>query len=321
MAHTLFQAILAKEPDAKIDVLAPSWTHPLLDYMSEVRESIVSPFKHGELNLRERHNLGKQLRRKSYTHAVVLPNSFKSALVPWFAKIPERIGWKGESRFGLINNMHKLDKIRYPLMIQRFMALISKSEELLTTIRPKLVIPESESESVIEKFNINLTLGNPYVLSPGAEYGPAKRWPYYAEVARSLSEAGQPVWILGSPKDEALVEAIMRDQNSRVINFVGKTSLNDAINLIALARFVLTNDSGLMHVAAALDKPMLAIYGSSDTRFTPPLSERAKVLTLNLACSPCFERSCPLEHMNCLKELSGNQVLDEIKGWEAKCTY
>lgn len=321
MAQTLFTLIRKDEPDAIIDVLAPPWTHPLLHYMNEVSEALVSPFKHGEISLLERFRLGRKLRDKKYSHAIVLPNSFKSALVPWFAKIPKRIGWKGEARYGLLNDIRILDKTKWPLMIQRFMALGIPGTHADQTIVPSLDIPEADKQAAVQKYSIDLSQGQPYVFAPGAEYGPAKRWPYYGEVARKLSEAGHPVWILGSPKDAELVDTIMANQNERVRNFIGKTSLSDAIALIALAKFVLTNDSGLMHVAAALNKPMLAVYGSSDTRFTPPLSDKSKVITLNLECSPCFKRTCPLGHMDCLNKISPEMVLKEMESWETACAY
>lgn len=323
MSHTLVQYLKMLDPDCEIDMLAPKWTHPLVSAMPEVNRVIESPFKHGELNLSARRKVSSQLRALDYTHAIVLPNSFKSALIPWLAGIPNRIGWKGEYRYGLLNQVKYLDKKEWPLMIERFMALVKPAGKSLPKIRPQLKISEKLVDKVVAKFSIDLQQGSPVIFAPGAEYGEAKRWPpeYFAELAKMLTQKGLPVWILGSPNDEMLSDKIMQGQNELVRNFIGDTSLNEAIALISLAGFVLSNDSGLMHVAAALDKPMLAIYGSSDTRFTPPLSEKAKVLTLNLKCSPCFERTCPLQHLNCLKDIKPEFVIKELMEWKAQCVF
>lgn len=316
MAQTLFILIKQQNPHASIDVLAPAWSEPLLARMPEVRQSLVLPFKHGELKLRERYQLAKKLRDNHYDLAFVLPNSFKSALIPFWAKIPQRTGWRGEMRWGLLNDIRYLNKQKLPLMIERFMALALPPLTTLSKPYPKPVLRISENERslALAKHQLSLT-GKPILaLCPGAEFGPAKRWPaeYYAEVARTKLAEGWQVWIFGSPKDQQEAIIIQQETQNACVDLTGKTTLAEAIDLLSLANLVITNDSGLMHIAAALERPLVVLYGSSDPRFTPPLSERVKILSLQLSCSPCFERTCPLKHQRCLRDLHTPMVLQAI---------
>jgi heptosyltransferase-2 len=246
--------------------------------------------------------LGKSLRAKKYTQAIVLPNSFKSALIPFFAKIPKRTGWVGEMRYFILNDARRLDKKRYPLMIERFMALALAPNESLPAVYP---IPAL--------INHQLTVSEKkiLVLCPGAEFGPAKRWPenYYADVANQKLNEGWEVWILGSEKDKPVAEKIRELTQNRSVNYAGKTKLEEAVDLLGMATAVVSNDSGLMHIAAALQKPLIAIYGPTSAGFTPPLNSDAKVLTLAIECQPCFQRECPLKHHRCMLDLKPQQVL------------
>ena len=298
-------------PDSRIDVLAPPWTVLLLKQMPEVNEVVVNPFPHGALQLRERYRLGKQLQASHYDAAYVLPNSLKSALVPFFADIPKRIGFTGEMRYGLLNDARKLDKKKLPLMVERFAQLAEATgDEIRKTIpHPHLNVSDQARQQTLHK--LGLTLDQPVVIfCPGAEYGPAKRWPepYYAELAQQLRAQGYAIWLIGSPKDKETAEKIVALGNQTMRNLCGSTDLSDAIALISCASLVVSNDSGLMHIAAALDRPMLAIFGSSSPQFTPPLSEKAQVLKLDLPCSPCFKRECPLGHFNCMMQLTPSKV-------------
>ena len=298
-------------PDSRIDVLAPPWTVLLLKQMPEVNEVVVNPFPHGALQLRERYRLGKQLQASHYDAAYVLPNSLKSALVPFFADIPKRIGFTGEMRYGLLNDARKLDKKKLPLMVERFAQLAEATgDEIRKTIpHPHLNVSDQARQQTLHK--LALTLDQPVVIfCPGAEYGPAKRWPepYYAELAQQLRAQGYAIWLIGSPKDKETAEKIVALGNQTMRNLCGSTDLSDAIALISCASLVVSNDSGLMHIAAALDRPMLAIFGSSSPQFTPPLSEKARVLKLDLPCSPCFKRECPLGHFNCMMQLTPSKV-------------
>jgi heptosyltransferase-2 len=312
MAQTLFKLIKQHNPEAVIDVLAPEWSRALLDCMPEVTQVFASPFRAGQLHLRQRYQLAQQIKTHGYQQAIVLPNSFKSALIPFFAKIPQRTGWLGEMRFGLVNDSRFLDKKALPLMIQRFAALGVAAQEALPKKLPwpELQVDPIKVQATLQKFNL-LTNRQVLVFCPGAEYGPAKRWPatYFAEVANKKLAEGWDIWILGSAKETVIAQEIQQHTAQRCIDFTGKTTLAEAVQLLASCHQVLSNDSGLMHVAAALQKPLVVMYGSSSPQFTPPLSQHVKILTLNLPCSPCFKRVCPLEHFKCMNDLKPDRVL------------
>jgi heptosyltransferase II len=252
---------------------------------------IAAPLRHGALQLGERWRLGRSLKRRGYDSAIVLPNTWKSALVPFLAGIPKRIGYVGESRYGLLNSLHRSEKLP---MARHYAHLGGDTAAALPA--PHLEVSAEEIAETRRRFD----LGGPYtVFCPGAEYGPAKRWPYFRELAARL---GAPVVLLGSKSDAPAAAGI----GGR--NLVGQTTLDDAIRLIAGASAVVSNDSGLMHVAAALGRPLVALFGSSSPEHTPPMSPRARVLWLRIECSPCFQRECPLGHFRCMKELSVDQV-------------
>lgn len=317
MAQCLFKLIKRRNPQAIIDVLAPAWSLPLLNRMPEVANAIVMPLGHGKLALCERYRIGKSLRGKNYQQAIVLPNSFKSALIPWWAKIPVRTGWRGEMRYGVLNDVRVLDKKRYPLMIEQFMALGLLRDETLPADYPvpELQISTVSRDAAIAKYQ--LTTDRPILaLCPGAEFGPAKRWPetHYAAIANEKLQAGWQVWLFGSPKDQVVAEQIMQLTQQRCMDLTGKTKLEEAIDLLSFANAVVSNDSGLMHIAAALQKPLIAVYGPTTPAFTPPLNQQAKVLMLALDCQPCFQRACPLQHHHCMLELQPQQVLDAMAG-------
>jgi heptosyltransferase-2 len=306
MAQPLLSRLHEKIRDLKLDVLAPEWVAAVVRRMPEVDEVIAVPFRHGALQLRERWRVGRALRARRYDQAIVLPNSWKSALVPFFAGIPLRSGYVGESRYGLLTLTYKKNgKTDMP----RHYARLSESpgaEPKQPLPSPVLRFAAREIDSAQKKFG----LSGPYaVLCPGAEYGPAKRWPYFA----SLAERSEiPVVLLGSPSDAEAAAGIPGT------NLVGKTTLDEAIDLIAGARYVVGNDSGLMHVAAALGRPQAALFGSSSPLHTPPLSPRARVLWLRVECSPCYERECPLGHFRCMREMTVEMVRQEIQNLELR---
>jgi heptosyltransferase-2 len=315
MAQSLFITLKNAQPDCQIDVLAPTWSLALLERMSEVAKAIAMPLSHGQFGLLDRIKLGRRLRAEGYDQAIVLPNSWKSALIPYFADIPVRTGYVGECRWGLLNDARKLDKSLLTMTVQRFVALGLPVTASLPPEYPvpAIVIDQNRQNAVAEKFNLTQS-ENIIALCPGAEYGAAKRWPasYYAEVARHKIAQGWQVWLFGSDKDKAAAEQINCEVSGQCIDFTGQTSLAEAVDLMSLVNIVVTNDSGLMHVAAALDKKIIALYGSSDPHFTPPLNARAHVITLNLDCSPCFKRECPLGHTRCLNDIKPDQVIDVI---------
>lgn len=313
MAQPLFARLKAAQPDLQLDALAPPWVAPVLRRMPEIAQVLDNPFGHGALKLRARYRLGRSLAASRYRRAWVLPNSLKSALIPWFAGIGERVGFTGESRFGLINRRHCLDKLALPLMVERFAQLAQTPGSLLERpiAYPRLLSSSEQQGDVLAELGLEGQT-RPVVLCPGAEYGPAKRWPatHFATLARVLMERGHTIWLLGSPKDKPVGDAIVALAPGPCLNLCGSTRLDQAIDLIAQAELVVCNDSGLMHVAAALDRPLVALYGSSSPGFTPPLSDRATLLRLGLECSPCFKRECPLGHLDCLEKLLPAKVLD-----------
>jgi len=291
-------------------VLAPAWAFAVFQRMPEVRATLALPFGHGELKLGERRTFAKGLPR--YDRAIVLPNSLKSALVPWHAGIPERIGYRGEWRYGLLTDMRLLDEKAMPLLVDRFAALAQAAGEALErpVPAPRLRADPASLAATLARHGLE---GERPVLAlcPGAEYGPAKRWParHFAEVARLHVAMGWRVWLLGSAKDATAAAEIVALAGAPVRDLSGKTSLAEAIDLLSAAGRVVSNDSGLMHIAAAFDRPMAAIFGSSSPGYTPPLSPRARIVTLNLSCSPCFKRDCPLGHTNCLELLEPARVM------------
>ncbi|MDF3012966.1 MAG: waaF, partial [Cellvibrio sp.] len=269
--------------------------------------------------LKERRTLGKSLAGQGYEQAIVLPNSFKSAFVPFFADIPLRTGWRGELRYGLLNDVRVLDKKDFPLMVQRYAALaLPKAAAPLTEFPfPELHVDQSRRPHLLTKFA--LQLDRPLlILCPGAEYGPAKRWPehYFAEVVDEKIRTGWQVWLMGSAKDQQVTEAIrnllLDEERGYCHNLAGSTNLAEAIELMACADAVLSNDSGLMHIAAALQKPLAVIYGSTSPEHTPPLTKRVSIISNEIECSPCFERECPKVHHKCLRELMPQQVLSAL---------
>jgi heptosyltransferase-2 len=317
MAHSLVQVLVevghaSPGPSADIHLLAPSATAPLGARMPGVSQTHVLAVGHGELALGKRRACARSLSGR-FDQAIVLPNSFKSALVPWWAGAAVRTGWQGESRFVVLNDRRRLDKERYPLMIERFMALGLAPNAALPQPLPVPVLQADPDnvERLLGTHNLT-TQGGVTVLCPGAEYGPAKQWPaaHFAEVARHAVADGQQVWLIGSPKDRAISADIAAQVPTGIVNLAGITTLLEALDLLSLAEVVVSNDSGLMHVACALGRRVIAVFGSTSHAFTPPLGESAVVVREDLACSPCFQRECPLGHLRCLNDLAPRRVIE-----------
>ena len=319
LAQPLFARLRELHAESIIDALAPGWTAPVLARMPEIAEVITSPFAHGELRLAERYRLGKQLRERRYDAAVVLPNTIKSALVPWFARIPVRIGYVGESRYGLINRRHRLDRKALPLMAERYAQLAEAPGEAVRRplLPARLAVNEDNRDAAVKA--LGLTLDQPVaVFCPGAEYGPAKRWPtrHFAALARILASDGYAVWLIGSPKERAIGAEIVQLADGAATDLCGRMDFGSVIDLMSAARVVVANDSGLMHVAAALGRPLVALYGSSSPEHTPPLSSSgppARIAKIDIACSPCFKRECPLGHFRCMNDLAPPLVVAQIE--------
>lgn len=320
MAQTLFKLIMQSDPNSQIDVLAPDWNLPVLERMPEVNTIIPMPVRHGEFGLSQRIAIARKLRKQNYTQAIVLANSWKSALIPFLAKIPVRTGWLGEMRWGLLNDVRYLDKKLLPKMVQRYAALGLDSVQELPSVlpTPKLLSVTDSVTAVLNKFAIDTT--KPILaLCPGAAYGLAKRWPmeYFAQIAKQKIAAGWQVWFFGSNQDSLIIDNIRGQISVETFSFAGKIDLLETIDLLSVVNAVVTNDSGLLHMAASLDKPLVAIYGSTSAEFTPPLGPKSKIVQEELSCRPCFKRECPLRHLNCMYLIKPERVLSAIDELEA----
>jgi heptosyltransferase-2 len=308
-------------PDSKINILASNWVAPVYRACSEVHEVIEAKFEHKKLQWNLRKEIAKEIEAKNYQACFVLPNSFKSALIPWLANIPFRIGYRGELRFGLINlALDNPSKVNRPPMVEHYLVLsqLLKDDESipLDKLVPKLNVSGAAKEQVGQKLqDANINRDFIYAICPGAEYGPSKRWPteHFAVLAQQLikQNSNNQIVLLGGKNDYSLAQEITSQSKlvSNIHNWCGNTSLDEAIALIGMSKAVVSNDSGLMHIAAALQIPQVAIFGSSDPTHTPPLSDRAKIMWLNMSCSPCHKRVCPLGHLSCLKDILPEQVL------------
>lgn len=311
MSQTLFKLLQKKyQNNVTIDVFATKFLHSIIARMPEISNILDNPFLHKELKLLERIKLGRRLRKNCYDEVIVLPNSLKSAIVPFFAGIKKRTGFIGESRYVLLNNYFKLDKIILPLMIDRFCALSNNGNKVDSIEFPLLKLDLQNQEKLINKFNLvkdKITIA----FCPAAEYGEAKRWPpeYFANLADLFPLDNYQIIILGGPKDITISTAICANAVHPIIDLCGKTSLADTVDLLAFAKYTITNDSGLMHVAASVQSKIFAIYGSTSASFTPPLSNNAKIININLECSPCFARTCMFGHYNCLKLITPEIIL------------
>ncbi|MEA9392331.1 ADP-heptose--LPS heptosyltransferase RfaF [Acerihabitans sp. TG2] len=290
MSQSVYRTVMSLHPDADIDVMAPAWCRPLLNRMPEVRHALSMPLGHGALALMERRRLGLTLKNQGYTQALVLPNSFKSALVPFFAGIGKRTGWRGEMRYGLLNDLRVLDKKAFPLMVQRYVALAYDRTDIHDAgdlpqplLWPRLQVAQDEILTARDSFGLGTgrpTLG----FCPGAEFGPAKRWPHYhyAALAETAIARGYQIVLFGSANDRSAGDDICAMlppfAHEHCRNLAGQTTLEQAVVLIATCQAIVSNDSGLMHIAAALGRPLVALYGPSSPDFTPPLSHQARVI-------------------------------------------
>ncbi|MBJ7552857.1 lipopolysaccharide heptosyltransferase II [Marinomonas spartinae] len=315
MAQSLFITLKQRDKEAIIDVIGPNWSSPILARMPEVRRAITLPTGHGEWGISTRRKLGHSLRDEQYDHAIVMPRSWKSALVPFFAKAKHRVGFLGEQRYLLLNERRKLDKKLLDQTVKRFVSL-GLPENLhsapSTIPHPSLRVDLDNQQALYHTYQLS---DRPAIaLMAGAEYGPSKQWPlaYFHDLAKRVIEAGYQVWVLGGPKDVEGGEQIIQGLGQYAVNLCGKTKLVDAIDLLAAADKAVSNDSGLMHVAAAVGTEVHGIYGSTSEKFTPPLTQNKTIHSLHLDCSPCFKRTCPLGHTNCQNQLTPDIVIRTI---------
>jgi heptosyltransferase-2 len=327
MAQPLLKKLASQH--FEIDVLATPWVAPIFLACPEVQNVITADFKHGGLGFSLRRSIAQKLQEKNYDQAYVLPNSWKSALIPWLAKIPVRIGYQGEIRFGLLNRrLQNPPKQNRPSMVSHYAALaeLSNAAGVASALdNPKLSVKPEQLTLAKQKINVILpTASDIFILAPGAEYGPAKQWPleHFGDLAKSLLEnnphAG--IIIMGGAKDDVAGQQIMAYIHStqpkmvtQVKNMCGKISLSESIALVSLAKGMASNDSGMMHVGAAFEIPQVAFFGSSDPKHTPPRSKFATPLWLGLDCSPCHKRQCPLGHLRCLKEITPESAYQALQ--------
>ena len=317
MAQSLFMTLKRLHPDASIDVLAPAWSRPIIEAMPEVSKTIDMPLGHGAFQWGVRKQLGRQLREQAYDWSIVLPNSWKSALIPWFAKIPRRTGWKGEARYGLLNDLRPLDKSVFSLMVQKYVGLAYQkgtTPDDFSCPAPSLKPKQAFVDEALSTFGLELN-DEVLALCPGAEFGRAKKWPerHYAEIAKRHIQAGGQVWLFGSQNDEAACQLIAEQLPSESVSLLaGQTSLQQAVALMSVVGKVVANDSGLMHVAAAMQRPLVALFGSTSPDYTPPLSDNCVILKADIECSPCFKRDCPYGHYKCLEDMLPDRVWNAL---------
>ena len=314
LSEPLIARLAAADTNAAIDVLVPGWCAPVYARMRGIRRIFDSMLRHGELGWARRRTLARTLSAEEYTRAIILPNSWKSALVPWLAGIPQRTGYTGEARFGIVNDRRHLDSAALPRLVDRYSALATSNPTVPPASAPAL-IPDSANRAAAADSLGLVTDRAIAILCPGAEFGSAKRWPadHFANLAKKFLADGFDVWMLGSPNDKAAAAAVLAaagDAGERIRDLSGRTDLGTAIDLLSLATIVVSNDSGLMHAAAAVRAPLVALFGSSSPAYTPPISDRATIARIDIACSPCFKRECPLGHFKCMRELAPDSVYD-----------
>jgi heptosyltransferase-2 len=321
MVQSLFIALKRQNPDTAIDVVAPAWSAPVLARMPEVRQVVKVNLQHGKLQLTERYRVGKSLRGE-YGRAIILPRTFKSALIPFFARIPKRTAYRGEMRYGIVNDIRELDTDVTYKAVEKYLQLglapeklkqkhskQEKSKQALKIFYPQLIVDNEKRHQAAKKFAIDES-APAIAFMPGAEFGPTKQWPvkYFGELATRFKQQGYKVYVFGSPKDESIGEEIVRASKGDAINLCGQTSLEEVVDLLSLVKVAITNDSGLMHIAAAVGRPVVAIYGAITPKYTPPLTDKAEIQYLGLECSPCWKKQCPYGHYNCLNNIEVEKV-------------
>ena len=314
MMGALIARLKRDRPERCISVLAPPHLEALVRRLPGVDDALLNPFAHGVLKLAARARFGRTLKGR-FDEAIVLPHSLKSALIPFFASIPRRTGFVGEGRHILLNDARRLDEEALPRMVDRFCLLADPPGVRLPAATPPPALTADPAEVTATVAALGLGDSRPAVaLCVGAEYGPAKRWPpaHFAALAQSLAAEGYAPWVLGGPGDAAIGDQVAA-LSPQAINLAGRTALPQAIDLIAAASAVVSNDSGLMHVAAALGRPVIGLYGPTSPVFAPPLSQEAVILNLDLPCSPCGKRVCPLGHHKCLNDLAPARVLAALR--------
>ncbi|TMJ04771.1 MAG: lipopolysaccharide heptosyltransferase II [Alphaproteobacteria bacterium] len=311
--HTVVKLLKARFPARPVDVLSTTLCTPLADYMPELRQAIVVDLPRKRLSFAEHKALAARLEREGYGTALVMPRTWKAALAPFLAGIPERIGWLGEWRFGLVNDL-RFGERKLPRMVDQCAALALPAHATLpdTWPLPELRVPAAEVAGWRERIGL-AEAGRPIVaLAPGA-VGPSKRWPgaAYGELARRLLAQGNGVWVVGGPAEASLVR-IIRDGAPEVRDLTG-TDLRNAILALAAADVAVSNDSGLLHVAAAIGTPTIGIFGPTSPWHWAPLNPIAAAVQQDietLPCQPCHKPTCRMRHHRCMRDISPEHVLE-----------
>lgn len=316
-SQVLFSCLHERYPDRPVECVLPRWTYELAPRIPGLDQAYELDVGHGQLGLSKRWRLARDLRTRNYDQAIVLPRSWKSALLPFFARIPRRTGFLGEMRYGLLNDILP-NPPRYTIPYRDQLLSLCRHEDkpLPQPIpMPRLLVEPPDRSRALERLGLTINGDRAIIaLLPGAEYGPAKRWPidHFAALAKIIQGMGYAVWVLGSARDQ-IAGATIASAAPGVVNLCGRTSLPEVTDLLSTVSLAVTNDSGLMHLAAATGIRLVCLYGSSSMDYTPPGSERALSLSLHLDCSPCFARECPLGHLNCLRNLPVSMVMDAIQ--------
>ena len=309
MSQSLLFELKRIHHNCNIDVIARPYISELIDLIPEINKKFFLDVKHGSFGLSARLNLVKEIKKNKYSDVYILPNSFKAAIIPWLAGIPNRIGYATEFRKMLLTEKYKYKK-RERTMVERYLHLINCKYN--TQIQPKLKISDQYQSLIIERFKIKVNQ-KIIMLCPDAEYGNAKKWPidHWLSLAKLFRKKNFSVFFLG--KDNSINKYISHEEELKdVRSLIGQTSLLDVVYLLSIANLTISNDSGLMHIAGSVDSKIIAIYGSSSPIYTPPLipEEGGEFIYKNLSCSPCFKRECPLSHLNCLRSISAKETFD-----------
>ena len=310
MSQTLLKKIKNEDVEAKIDVLVEPSFKELIARMPEANQSVVLDCKHKELGLKKRLNLAKKI-RGSYDQSIVLSRSLKSALIPYLARIPIRTGERGESRYILINDLKSFSKEDRRKTAYRYVSMFSEKEELDEKYYPSLQKNTKNLEFLLSKHKINFDK-KIVIFAPGAAFGPSKMWPVnkFKELLKRLDQKYK-ILILGSKSEVNLGDQIA--DGDKAINLCGKTSIQDAVDLMHISEFCVSNDSGLMHLASATRTKSISIYGATSPDLTPPLTTNKEIHYRRVSCSPCFEKKCKYGHYNCLVEIQADDVFKSFK--------
>lgn len=314
MAASLVSVLRERWPERPIDMLAPPSSLPIATLIPGIERTIALALGHGELGLFDRWRIGRGLSARNYGTAIILPRAFKAAIAPFAARIPERIGYAAEGRSILLTDARPDSARKSARTIDRFVALAGPRDAPPVSPRPVLEQPRAAGNALETELQLDLSLPS-IGFCPGAEYGPAKRWPAekFAALARIAHQAGYRVRLFGGPRDKDITGKIAKEAGVPLDDLAGRTSLVDAARLLARCDVVVSNDTGLMHVAGALDRPLVVLYGSSSEVMTPPTAPNAEAVFLDLDCRPCFKRECPLGTLACLEGIMPDQVFAAVR--------